>query len=204
MKSAMPYHGLTMPQLRAIVRPMFASLPSLDCDEWRHEVLALWRGAKFREERYGAIELAGDRRFAPCLTPEAMPMLEEFVVTGAWWDYVDATSQLVAKVLRAHPRRTKPLMRRWSTDRNLWKRRVAIICQVSFKKETDLELLYANIEPNLEDREFFIRRAIGWALRAYAWTDPAEIVRYVREKEPRLANMSRREALINVPPELLS
>ena len=90
-------------------------------------------------------------------------------------------------------------MRAWSEDKDMWKRRVSIICQVSFKKETDLKLLYANIEPNLADRNFFIRKAIGWALRSYAWTDPAEIVRYVREHEQVLSSLSRREALKNVP-----
>jgi 3-methyladenine DNA glycosylase AlkD len=89
-------------------------------------------------------------------------------------------------------------MRVWSTDASLWKRRVSIICQVSFKKETDLELLYANIEPNLGDRDFFIRKAIGWALRAYAWTDPKEVARYVSEHASRLSGLSRREALKNI------
>jgi len=80
----------------------------------------------------------------------------------------------------------------------MWKRRVSIICQLRFKKETDLELLYSNIEPNLDDREFFIRKAIGWALRQYAWTDPGEVVRYVRSRESRLSGLSKREALKNI------
>ena len=199
MKSAMPYHGITLPQVRAICRPMFAALPPMDCEQWRDEVLAVWRGAKFREERYAALELADDRRFASCLTPDAMPMLDEIVVTGAWWDCVDGTAQLVAKVLRAHPRRMKPLMRRWSKDKNLWKRRASIICQISFRGDTDLDLLYGNIEPNLSDRDFFVRKAIGWALRSYAWTDPMEVVGYVHRNELRLSGLSRREALKNVP-----
>jgi 3-methyladenine DNA glycosylase AlkD len=92
----------------------------------------------------------------------------------------------------------RPVIRKWSTDNDLWKRRVSIICQISFKKDTDLDLLYANIEPNLSDRNFFIRKAIGWALRSYAWTDPDEVVRYVVANEPRLSGLSRREALKNV------
>ncbi|TMF32085.1 MAG: DNA alkylation repair protein, partial [Chloroflexi bacterium] len=67
-----------------------------------------------------------------------------------------------------------------------------------FKHETDLDLLYANIEPNLADREFFIRKAIGWALRQYAWTDPDEVARYVRAYQARLSGLSRREALKNI------
>jgi 3-methyladenine DNA glycosylase AlkD len=127
-----------------------------------------------------------------------MPMLEEMIVSGAWWDYVDALAQVVGELLRAHPKKIRPVMRAWSTDANLWKRRVSIICQLSFKRDTDLELLYANIAPNLSDRDFFIRKAIGWALRQYAWTNPLEVTRYVRDHEAQLSGLSRREALKNI------
>jgi 3-methyladenine DNA glycosylase AlkD len=86
----------------------------------------------------------------------------------------------------------------WSKSDNLWKRRSAIICQLGFKEETDLELLYACIEPSLESREFFLQKAIGWALRQYAWTDGAEVKRYVQLNRARLSALSCREALKNV------
>jgi 3-methyladenine DNA glycosylase AlkD len=127
-----------------------------------------------------------------------MPMLEEMIVTGAWWDYVDELAHVVGELLRWHPKQIRGIMRAWSKDANLWKRRVSIICQNSFKRDTDLKLLYANIEPNLADRDFFIRKAIGWALRAYAWTDPKEVSRYVLEHEAELSGLSRREALKNI------
>jgi 3-methyladenine DNA glycosylase AlkD len=127
-----------------------------------------------------------------------MPVLEELIVTGAWWDYVDSVAQVVGELLRSHPKEIRPLMRAWSKDPDLWKRRVSIICQNSFKGDTDLTLLYANIQPNLADRDFFIRKAIGWALRAYAWTDPQEVARYVRAHEAELSGLSRREALKNI------
>lgn len=199
MKSSMPYHGVRMPLVRAAAVSTFAKAEFESCEEWRSEVLAIWRGAKFREERYAAMELAGERRHADCRDPDSLPMLEEMIVTGAWWDYVDEVAHLIGDMLRAHPRELRPVMRRWSTDANMWKRRVSIICQISFKDRTDLRLLYANIEPNLADREFFIRKAVGWALRSYAWTDPVEVARYVRENEFRLSGLSRREALKNVP-----
>jgi 3-methyladenine DNA glycosylase AlkD len=86
----------------------------------------------------------------------------------------------------------------WSKSTNLWKRRTSIICQLGFKEETDLELLYACIEPSLGTREFFLQKAIGWALRQYAWTDGAEIKRYVRSNRSRLSALSCREALKNL------
>lgn len=198
MKSEMPYRGISAPDMRAIAKRVMAEHPLASCDEWRAAVLDLWRGARFREERYAAIELLANRRHKDCKTPDVMPLYEEMIVTGAWWDYVDEMSHHVGDLLRWHPGQIEPMMRAWSTDKDLWKRRVSIICQISFKKDTNLVLLYANIEPNLQERNFFIRKAIGWALRAYAWTDPDEVSRYVAANEARLSGLSRREALKNI------
>ena len=198
MKSTMPYYGVSSPKVDVICKKVFAEHPLPSCHEWRDAVLELWRGARHREERYAAIRLISLKRHRECWTPELMPMLEEMIIDGAWWDYVDALAQVVGELLRSHPKQIRPVMRAWSKDENLWKRRVSIICQNSFKRDTDLELLYANIAPNLSDKDFFIRKAIGWSLRAYAWTNPKEVARYVREHEPQLSGLSRREALKNI------
>lgn len=198
MKSAMPYYGISSPQVNAICKKVFAEHPLLSCAEWRAAILELWRGARHREERYAAMRLMELKRHRACVTPELVPMLEEMIVTGAWWDHVDEIAHVVGDLLRSHPKEMRPTMRAWSQDPNLWKRRVSIICQISFKRDTDLKLLYANIEPNLADRDFFIRKAIGWALRAYAWTDPKEIAGFVRAHEADLSALSRREALKNI------
>jgi len=197
MKSTMPYHGINMPQLRAISREVFDG-SAMSCVEWSETILELWRGARYREERYAAMFLLGMKGHRACVTPAIMPVLEEMIVTGAWWDYVDEIAPVVGDLLRRYPKQIRPLMRRWSTDPNLWKRRVSIICQLAFKRDTDLDLLYANIEPNLAHRDFFIRKAIGWSLRQYAWTDPDEVARYVRAHEAQLSGLSRREALKNI------
>jgi len=197
MKSTMPYYGIRLPGVRTISRDVFGDV-DMSCDEWRRTLLALWRGARRREERYAAMYLLTMKRHRACVTPALMQVLEEMVVSGAWWDHVDELAMVIGDLLRDHPRRMRPLMRKWSIDPNLWKRRVSIICQLKFKRGTDLDLLYSNIEPNLADRDFFIRKAIGWALRQYAWTDPQEVARYVREHEAQLSGLSRREALKNV------
>jgi 3-methyladenine DNA glycosylase AlkD len=198
MKSTMPYYGLHSSQVDDICKRVFAEHTFPSCGEWRAGILELWRSARHREERYAAIRLISLKGHRQCWSPELMPVLEEMIVNGAWWDYVDALAQVVGELLRSHPKEIRPLMRAWSEDDNLWKRRVSIICQISFKRDTDVELLYANIEPNLPDRDFFIRKAIGWALRAYAWTDPSEVARYVRGHEAQLSGLSRREALKNI------
>ena len=88
----------------------------------------------------------------------------------------------------------------WSRDRDMWKRRTSIICQLRFKADTDLELLTACIEPSLDSKEFFLRKAIGWALRQYAWVDPDWVVAVRFCHASQLSPLSRREALKNVSP----
>jgi 3-methyladenine DNA glycosylase AlkD len=199
MKSAMPYHGVQTPLLRRIFKTQFAEARFATAAQWRAQVLDLWRKARFREERYAALHLAGDRRAQAFQTPAAMKLYEELIVSGAWWDYVDdIASHRVGPILRDHPASMRRKMLSWSKSADMWKRRTAIICQLGFKQNTDLALLYACIEPSLGSREFFLRKAIGWALRQYAWTDPSEIRRYVRDNSARLSPLSRREALKNV------
>lgn len=121
------------------------------------------------------------------------------IVTGAWWDLVDSiAAHRLGGLLRVYPEVMKPEMRAWSICDDLWKRRSSILCQLTFKAETDLPLLYQCIEPSLASPEFFLRKAIGWALRQYAWADPHEVLRYVRLKRRELSPLSKREALKNV------
>ena len=199
MKSAMPYHGVSATDLRRVCREAFAGCDFASPDAWRRAVLALWREARFREERYAAIELSGVKRFGPFQDMAALPMYEEMIVTGAWWDFVDAiATHRLGDLLRVFPKPMKRTMLVWSGDLDLWKRRSAILSQIRFKEDTDRRLLYRCIEPSLGSKEFFLRKAIGWALRQYAWTDPAEVRRYVRTNSERLSALSRREALKNV------
>jgi 3-methyladenine DNA glycosylase AlkD len=199
MKSAMPFRGVQTPGLRAASAIVFAAHPLDSFDDWRDTAQALWRGAKYREDRTAAIMLTGERRYADYQKLDALPLYEEFIVTGAWWDFVDAVaSHRLGGLLRRYPAPMTRTMRAWSTSPDMWKRRSSIICQLTFKDGTDLALLYRCIEANLEDRQFFIRKAIGWALRQYAWTDPAEVRRYVARNRDRLSALSVREALKNV------
>jgi 3-methyladenine DNA glycosylase AlkD len=201
MKSAMPYHGVPTPLLRKLCKATFADVKFATASHWQAQVLEIWRKARFREERYAAIYLTGDKRARPFQRPSAVKMYEELIVTGAWWDYVDdIASHRIGPILRDHPAPMRRKMLFWSKSTNLWKRRTSIICQLSFKAETDLDLLYACIEPSLGSREFFLQKAIGWALRQYAWTDPSAIQQYVQLNRSRLSPLSCREALKNIKP----
>lgn len=199
MKSAMPFHGVPAPALRKLCRTVFADVPLASAAQWQAHVLALWQGARFREERYAALQLASDPRAEPFQTLSAMAVYEEMIVTGAWWDYVDdIAAHRVGPILQRHPAPMTRKMLSWSRSDDLWKRRTAILCQLGFKGQTNTALLYSCIEPSLSSREFFLQKAIGWALRQYARTDPAAVHRYVRAQRERLSALSRREALKHI------
>lgn len=198
MKSSMPYLGVASVPRRAALKAAFAGLDWPDSAAWRQDVLTVWRGAAFREERYAALELTAVKAARRFQNIDALPMYEEMIVTGAWWDYVDEIAgHRLWGLLQNDRAAMTETMRAWSTDENMWKRRSAIICQLPAKGATDLDLLHACIEPSIGSTEFFLRKAIGWALRQYAWTDPDEVARYVAANADRLSGLSKREALKN-------
>lgn len=203
MKSALPFRGVTAVPMRRICREVFDAHRLPDRDTWRSVVLALWDGARFREERYAAVELTGHRYYRDHQDVSGLGLYRHLVVTGAWWDLVDAVaSNRVGPILRAHADVVTPIMRSWAVEADMWLRRTALLCQLGAKRDTDVALLTFAIEQNLEGstfgRDFFIRKAIGWSLREHAKTDQAWVVRFVAEHSDQLSGLSRREALKNV------
>lgn len=195
MKSELPFRGVASPERKALAKELFAAHTLRSVAALRTVVLTLWREAAYREERYLALDLTGHRAYQAFQTPALLPVYEELIVTGAWWDYVDeVANRRVGPLLRGFPAELTPVMHAWSTDADLWKRRTSIICQLSFKEATDTALLTAAIEANLGDRDFFIRKGIGWALRQFARTEPSWVRAFV-DGHPTLSPLSVREAL---------
>ena len=223
MKSEMPYRGITSTELKALLKPLLADLalrPS-SRGEWEATVLELWDGAEYREERYVATALLGHRAFRGWQDPELLPLIRHLIVTGAWWDHVDElASHHVGPILLRHREIVTPVMRDWAHgvdpfagDRShdgpaqddLWLRRTSIICQLTHKEATDVDLLAEAIEANLEttrDGErtaygsvFWIRKAIGWALRQQGRVDPQWVLDYVAAHGDRMSGLTKREAL---------
>lgn len=194
MKSAMPFHGVATPALRRACRAVFARHPLPTAAAWRGAIETIWREATHREERHAAIELAGAGTYRRFETPSVLPLYRRLIRSGAWWDYVDALAKRVGSLLSRYPDRLTPLLRRWSRHRDPWLRRVAIIAQTGFRQHTDRALLVDCIEPSIDSPDFFLRKAIGWALREYAKAEPAAVRRYLAEHRGRLSPLSVREA----------
>lgn len=202
MKSVMPFLGAPKPARTAALKPVFAAHRLQDDDGWRATVQELWDGAEFREERYAAITLAQLKPYAAYATrPRALGLYDHLIVTGAWWDLVDELAiRSVGPVLRAHPADVTPVVRRWAHDADRWRRRAAVICQIGSKAGTDVDLLAEAIEANVHDKDFFLRKGIGWALREQAKRDPGWVRAFVAAHEADLSPLSRREALRNIDP----
>lgn len=197
MKSAMPYHGLTMPQLRLVVRTAVAAHPLPNRSTWLATIRTLWDEATHREQRYAAIGVLRHRSCRGWVVPDEklLGLLRHLVITGAWWDLVDELAHVAGDLLASDRATMTALLRGWSREPGLWLRRISIIAQLGAREATDVDLLSYAIEGSLDDPDFFARKAIGWALREYSKTDAAWVRAYVAAQASRLSPLSRREAL---------
>lgn len=193
MRSAMPFLGVGVPVVRRLTRAAAANHPFADRAELERTVRELWDEACYREERYAATALLDTPSARAVRSAELLDLYRDFIVSGAWWDHVDELARRVGELLVRWPAVVRPRVRSWIRSEDPWLRRVSIICQLGAHAATDVALLTEAIDANSADRDFFVRKAIGWALRDFARTDPDWVRRFVADHE--LSPLSRREAL---------
>ncbi|MCO4746048.1 MAG: DNA alkylation repair protein [Proteobacteria bacterium] len=192
LKTDMPFYGVKRPALKAVTRGAKAFKPS-SREVYEQAVRALW-AQPHREEKYIAIQYA--RAFRRYVTIDSLPLYLFMVRDGAWWDLVDEiASHLVGKVWMDERDVVGTLADQWVLDESLWIRRTALIGQLRHKADTDSARLFRYSADLAHEREFFIRKAIGWSLRQYGRTDPDAVRDFVEAQGDRLSGLSRREAL---------
>jgi len=195
MKSAMPYRGVTLPEVRRVAKAALKEHPLHDQSDLIATVIALWDDAEYREERYAALTVLQVPKHRNWRDLTLLPLYEHLVITGRWWDLVDdLASHSIGELLRAYPTELAPVMREWAANDDLWRRRAALVCQVGAKSETDPELLADIIMAAVGERDFFVRKGIGWALRDYARADPDWVRAFVAGHADVLSPLSIREA----------
>lgn len=201
MKDKFLFCGLAAPERAALQRVAWQGLDPLDEPELVAAVRALWALAE-REYQYAALALLHLHRHQA--GPGLMPVAEALIVDKSWWDTVDELAAHVVGplVLRFPELREYP--DRWIDSDDLWLARAAIIHQNRFKARTDAALLFDYCLRRANEKAFFIRKAIGWALREYSKTDPDAVLAFVAANEERLSGFSRREALRRIPAERLT
>ncbi len=192
MKTDAPFYGVRKPALAPVFREMLARFPVRSRADYTRSVLELW-ALPHREEKYLAIDLA--RAYPAYRTIGSMPLYRRLIVEGAWWDLVDGVAaDLVGGVLRDDQTRGSATVRRWIDHPDLWLRRTAIICQLRHRADTDEAMLFDFCLRRAHEREFFIRKAIGWALREYAKTAPEQVRAFVLAHRGRWSGLTFREA----------
>jgi 3-methyladenine DNA glycosylase AlkD len=192
LKTDMPVYGVRKPDIVPITRSLVATHPPADAGSYVDVVRSLWR-RPHREVKYVAIGYA--RGFPQFIAIDALALYEELIVDGAWWDLVDEVAiHLVGVVLEDDRPAVTPLVRAWVDSPDLWLRRTSIICQVGRRAAVDTGLLADACRRNLDDRDFFIRKAIGWALRDLSRTDPTWVRSFVTDHREAMSGLSLREA----------
>ena len=192
MKTDMPFYGVQKPGRTPILRSLIANYAPESREDYEELVLALWR-LPHREEKYLAQGVASAHR--EFILPESLPLYRRMIVEGAWWDFVDeVATHLIGSLVIRHPEEVWPVIDGWIDDGDMWLRRAAIICQVGAKDRTDHHRLFGFCERRAHEKEFFIRKAIGWALREYAKTDPDGVATFVSVHRDELSGLSYREA----------
>ena len=192
MKTDMPFYGVQKPGRTPILRRVLTDFAPSTHSDYEELVLALW-GLPHREEKYLALGVAVKAK--TFLVPKSLPLYRRLITEGAWWDFVDeVATHLVRQLVIGYPDETWPLVDSWIEDDDMWLRRVAIICQVGAKEATDADRLFLFCERRAFEEEFFIRKAIGWALREFAKIDPESVARFAMDHREELSGLSYREA----------
>lgn len=191
MKTDMPFYGVQKSGRAQIYRQLKSRFAPVDRDEYEALVMGLWQ-LPHREEKYLAIAVA--EGFGEFVVPDSMALYRHLIVDGAWWDFVDNIAiGLIGKLTMDHPAPAWDEVDTWVDGEDMWLRRSAIICQIRAKDRTDVPRLFDFCARRSHEKEFFIRKGIGWALREYAKTDPQAVAGFARANRGRLSALSFRE-----------
>lgn len=191
MKSAMPFYGVQKPDRIPIFRQLSRDFAPTCQSEYIKIVETLWEG-DHREERYLAIDYA--QKFVRFADSSSLPLFEHMIRSGAWWDFIDPiASALVGSVLRSERDSVAAVLNKWIENEDMWIRRSAILSQLKHKTATDRTMLFEFCLTTMHEREFFIRKAIGWALREYSYSEPEAVKDFLLANKSELSPLSFRE-----------
>lgn len=192
MKTTMPFLGVKKPARAEALRVVLREFPIAGHSHYEAAVRALWE-LPHREEKYLAIELAA--RCKKLIGAKHLPLYQQLIEEGAWWDLVDpVVGGCVSPIYLAERGAVRPVIHAWFESHNMWLRRAAILAQLKHRQNTNAAELFSFCRRAAHEKEFFIRKAIGWALRQYAHHNPAAVREFLAQHGHELSALSRREA----------
>ncbi|MDR1894124.1 MAG: DNA alkylation repair protein [Spirochaetales bacterium] len=188
MRGQFPFLGLPTPVRRQLSREFLKSASSGGSPDWDF-IRRCWEKPP-REFQYLGVDYLSSLK--DTLTPRDIPRLKELILAKSWWDTIDGLDRIAGHIALSWPRVNRTLLE-WSRGENIWLRRVAIDHQLGRKEKTDPGLLEEIIKNNLGQKDFFIRKAIGWSLREYSKTNPSWVRDFLARHAGALSPLSRRE-----------
>lgn len=189
MKGHFPFLGIKSPLRKELEKQLFKETGILTEPFNKELVVELW-GKNEREYQYTALTYL--EKMMNKLQRDDLPFMEQLITTKSWWDTVDAIApKPVGKIAERFPEVVPETIDGWAVHDNMWLRRAAILFQLKYKQMTNEETLYQYIRQNADSKEFFIQKAIGWALREYSKTNPASVRVFIEGQV--LAPLSVRE-----------
>ncbi|MGD8118742.1 MULTISPECIES: DNA alkylation repair protein [unclassified Vibrio] len=191
MRNQFRFLGIKSTQRREVLKPLFSKEQLPEIDDLPSIVRELWSLPE-REFQLIAVDLLIKRKNQ---LPEAfLYELEWLIITKSWWDTVDfLSSHITAALYINHSDQTRQYISRWRNSDNIWLRRTALLYQLRFKQQTDEKLLFEIIKENQADNEFFIQKAIGWALREFSKTNAKSVVSFIDQQN--IQGIANREGL---------
>jgi 3-methyladenine DNA glycosylase AlkD len=189
MKDHFPFLGIKSPIRKELEKVFFKETGILKEPFDQELIIELWEKEE-REYQYTALTYI--EKSSKRLQKEDLALMERLVLEKSWWDTVDAiAAKPVGQIAEKFPEVIEETIDDWSVHVNMWLRRTAILFQLKYKEKTDEERLYRYIRSNSDSKEFFIQKAIGWALREYSKTNPSSVKQFIYENS--LAPLSVRE-----------
>ncbi len=195
MKTNQLFYGVQAKVRKKLFKDASNRYPVGSRQDYEAVVRVLWKG-EFREEMYQALEVA--EGFRPYHQKTSWPLYEHLVFTAPHWDTLDWIASRIIGPLVLKDRSLEAYLDKWSDSDNFWVRRASLLSHLKHKAQTNTKLLRKTILKMAHEKEFFIRKAIGWVLRDYAYADPEWVVSFVTEFSDKLSNLSKKEAIKHI------
>lgn len=191
MKGKFSFYGIKTPLRKKITSSFLKNIGYPDLDSAYEISKQFWNKSQ-REWQYAAIDLL--QHYKNKWNKSFLELFTYLIIHKSWWDTVDAiASRIVGPFMLLHPELEKKNVRKWCNSDNLWLQRTSIIYQLNFKELTRKSLLTECILKHKQSNEFFLQKAIGWALRQYARQNPDWVLNFIETNK--LKPLSRREAM---------
>lgn len=193
MRDQFPFLGISSPERKQLAKVFFQQVGLPEIQQLEEVLDALWELPE-REFQYVGLMLLDKLQHGIGL--EQMPFLEQLIVRKSWWDTVDYLAPYgVGGILLRYPEAIADWNAKWIKSDNIWLQRTAIIFQLRYKDQTDAELLFSNILRRRDSKEFFVQKAMGWALREYSKVRSEEVKEFIDENADTLPPLTKREWL---------